>query len=123
MNPASPKPNQLHRRPRASLPALASFIRITRWVLTRCHTMRQAPWLRFFKSRVRPPPGQHDASMELRSVMRFHQKESQMPRLLSIALLISLITGLEPAMAQAPTAPARPARPTPPTRDPNTPGY
>src|SRR6266478_4261574 len=44
-------------------------------------------------------------------------------RLLSIAFLSCLITGLEPAMAQAPTAPARPARPTPPTRDPNTPGY
>jgi enterochelin esterase family protein len=44
-------------------------------------------------------------------------------RLLSSALLISLMTGLHPAMAQAPTAAARPARPTPPTRDPNTPGY
>jgi iron(III)-enterobactin esterase len=39
--------------------------------------------------------------------------------LLSIAFLISLIAGLNPAMAQA----TRPARPTPPTRDPNTPGY
>src|ERR1700730_6615534 len=46
-----------------------------------------------------------------------------MPRLLSIALFISLMTGLEPAMAQTAAAPTRPARPTPPTRDPNTPGY
>src|SRR5580704_17108578 len=46
-----------------------------------------------------------------------------MPRLLSIALFISLMTGLEPAMAQTPAAATRPARPTPPTRDPNTPGY
>src|SRR5205809_745259 len=44
-------------------------------------------------------------------------------RLLSTAFLISLMTGLDPAMAQAPAAAARPARPTPPTRDPNTPGY
>jgi enterochelin esterase family protein len=49
-------------------------------------------------------------------------------RLLSIAFLISLMTGVGPARAQAPApaaaAPqARPARPTPPTRDPNTPGY
>src|SRR5712691_3854367 len=44
-------------------------------------------------------------------------------RLLGSAFLISLMTGLDPAMAQAPTAAARPARPTPPTRDPNTPGY
>jgi iron(III)-enterobactin esterase len=44
-------------------------------------------------------------------------------RLLNIAFLISLMTGLDPAMAQAPPALARPARPTPPTRDPNTPGY
>ena len=46
-------------------------------------------------------------------------------RFLSIAFLISLITGVKPAMAQAPTAstaPARPPRPTPPTRDPNAPG-
>ncbi len=46
-----------------------------------------------------------------------------MIRLLSIAFSISLMTGLDPAMAQAPTAAVRPARPTPPTRDPNTPGY
>src|SRR3984893_14260606 len=46
-----------------------------------------------------------------------------MSQLLSTAFLISLMTGLNPAMAQAPAAPARPARPTPPTRDPNTPGY
>ena len=48
-------------------------------------------------------------------------------RLISIAFLISLMTGLDPATAQAPTqpptAPARTGRPTPPTRDPNTPGY
>jgi enterochelin esterase-like enzyme len=48
-------------------------------------------------------------------------------RLLSIAFLISLMTGLDPAMAQAPAqapaAAARPARPPAPTRDPNTPGY
>src|SRR5450432_495920 len=44
-------------------------------------------------------------------------------RLLSIALLASLTTGSDPAMAQAPPSAARPARPTPPTRDPNTPGY
>ena len=46
-------------------------------------------------------------------------------RFLSIAFLLSLITGVTPAMAQAPTAstePARPPRPTPPTRDPNAPG-
>jgi iron(III)-enterobactin esterase len=48
-----------------------------------------------------------------------------MLRLLSLAFSISLMTGLNPAMAQAPAAapPARPARPTPPTRDPHTPGY
>src|SRR5882762_6405209 len=40
-------------------------------------------------------------------------------RLISFAFSISLMTGFDPAMAQAP----RPARPTPPTRDPNTPGY
>ena len=44
-------------------------------------------------------------------------------RLLSIVFLIGLMTGTDPAMAQAPPAAARPARPTPPTRDPNTPGY
>jgi enterochelin esterase family protein len=44
-------------------------------------------------------------------------------RLLSIAFLISLTTGIHPAMAQAPAVAARPPRPTPPTRDPNTPGY
>src|SRR5271157_1655389 len=43
-------------------------------------------------------------------------------RLLSIAFLISLMTGLDPAMAQAP-APAAAARPAPPARDPHTPGY
>ena len=48
-------------------------------------------------------------------------------RLLSIAFLISLMTGFVPAMAQTPPAAApaaaRPARPPAPTRDPNTPGY
>jgi len=44
-------------------------------------------------------------------------------RLPSIAFLIGLMTGLDPAMAQDPAPVARPARPTPPTRDPNTPGY
>ena len=43
---------------------------------------------------------------------------------LSIAFSISLLTGLYPAIAQAPAAAPPPqARPTPPTRDPNTPGY
>src|SRR6202163_416196 len=46
-----------------------------------------------------------------------------MLRLLTIALLIALMTGIDPALAQAPAAPARPPRPTPPTRDPHTPGY
>ena len=41
---------------------------------------------------------------------------------LSIVFLISLVSGLDPAMAQTP-APAPPVRPTPPTRDPHTPGY
>src|SRR5437879_5683773 len=50
-------------------------------------------------------------------------EEFLMFRLASIAFLISLMTGLNPAMAQAPTPGARPARPTPPTRVPNTPGY
>src|SRR5712691_2276649 len=44
-------------------------------------------------------------------------------RVVNIAFLISLMTGLDPAVAQAPTAAARPPRATPPTRDPNTPGY
>ena len=46
-----------------------------------------------------------------------------MVRLPSIAFWLSLMTGFDSAMAQAPAAVARPARPTPPTRDPNTPGY
>jgi len=46
-----------------------------------------------------------------------------MPHFLSIALLIGLLAGAGPAVAQAPAAATRPARPTPPTRDPNTPGY
>ena len=50
-------------------------------------------------------------------------------RLLSTTFLISLMSGVGPAMAQAPApaaspaATARPARPPAPTRDPNTPGY
>ena len=45
-------------------------------------------------------------------------------KLLSIAFLISLLAGINPAGAQpAPAAATRPARPAPPTRDPNTPGY
>jgi len=44
-------------------------------------------------------------------------------RLLSIVSLISLMTGPDPAMAQAPATAARPARPPAPTRDPHTPGY
>ena len=44
-------------------------------------------------------------------------------RLLIVALPLSLIAGLNPAMAQPPGEAPRPARPTPPTRDPNTPGY
>src|SRR5580658_10768844 len=39
---------------------------------------------------------------------------------LSIVFSISLMIGVDPAMAQAPAAAARP---TPPTRDPKTPGY
>src|SRR5580692_2010704 len=43
-------------------------------------------------------------------------------RLLSISFLIGIMSGLDPAMAQA--APAAPqARPAPPIRDPHTPGY
>ena len=44
-------------------------------------------------------------------------------RLLSFAVLICLMTGLDPAIAQAPAVPGRPPRPVPPIRDPNTPGY
>ncbi|MGH9613664.1 MAG: esterase family protein, partial [Bryobacteraceae bacterium] len=44
-------------------------------------------------------------------------------RLLGMMFLIGLMTGLDPAMAQAPAAATRPKRPTPPTRDPHTPGY
>lgn len=42
---------------------------------------------------------------------------------LSIACLITLMPGLDPAMAQAPIPAARPVRPLPPARDPHTPGY
>src|SRR6185437_16586840 len=45
-------------------------------------------------------------------------------RLLSIALSIGLVTGLNPASGQTPPAPVhRRVRPTPPTRDPHTAGY
>jgi enterochelin esterase family protein len=44
-------------------------------------------------------------------------------RILSIVFLAGVMTGLDPAMAQAPAEAPRPARPTPPTRDPHTPGY
>src|SRR5450755_3375601 len=44
-------------------------------------------------------------------------------RLLIFACLVSLMTGSDPAIAQAPAAVPRPARPAPPTRDPNTSGY
>ncbi len=46
-------------------------------------------------------------------------------RSFSTAFFVSLIAGLDPAMAQAPAPAAtpRPARPAPPTRDPATPGY
>jgi iron(III)-enterobactin esterase len=52
-----------------------------------------------------------------------------MPRLLSIAFAVSLVAGLNSALAQAPatpppsTPPARAPRPQAPTRDPHTPGY
>src|SRR5580704_11114866 len=52
-----------------------------------------------------------------------------MPRLLSIAFLVSLVAGLNSALAQAPATPppgappARAPRPPAPTRDPHTPGY
>ncbi|HEV2448208.1 MAG TPA: esterase family protein, partial [Candidatus Sulfopaludibacter sp.] len=44
-------------------------------------------------------------------------------RLFSMACLMALAAGSDPALAQAPAAAPRPARPTPPTRDPHTPGY
>ena len=48
-------------------------------------------------------------------------------RFVSIAFLVSLMSTVGPAMAQAPAAAqagrARPARPPAPARDPNTPGY
>lgn len=44
-------------------------------------------------------------------------------RLVSVLFLMSLMTGLDPVMAQVPSAATRPARPAPPTRDPNTAGY
>jgi len=46
-------------------------------------------------------------------------------RVPSVAFLLTLMTGFDPAMAQAPPAPAaaRPPRPAPLARDPNTPGY
>jgi enterochelin esterase-like enzyme len=55
------------------------------------------------------------------------QKDYFMFRLVSVAFLISLMGGSDPALAQAPAqapgAAARPPRPVAPTRDPNTPGY
>jgi enterochelin esterase-like enzyme len=44
-------------------------------------------------------------------------------RLPGIALLIGLMTGAGPAIAQTPAAATPPARPVAPTRDPSTPGY
>jgi len=58
-----------------------------------------------------------------RSDLSAENKESRMPRILSIAFSISLLTGLPLAVAQTPPATARPARPPAPARDPNTPGY
>jgi enterochelin esterase-like enzyme len=54
-----------------------------------------------------------------------------MHRLPNVVFLIGMVSGLGPAIAQAPSAApaqapaaaARPPRPTSPTRDPNTPGY
>ncbi len=46
-----------------------------------------------------------------------------MPYLLGIAFLISLMAGVNPAMAQAAPSATRTTRPAPPTRDPNTPGF
>src|SRR5450432_2889866 len=61
--------------------------------------------------------------------MAAQERGVPMLRLLSIAFVISLMTGISPATAQTPPVvqtppPAkRPNRPAPPTRDPNTPGY
>jgi iron(III)-enterobactin esterase len=44
-------------------------------------------------------------------------------RVASVAVLVSLMAGFGPAMAQVPNPAAPPARPSPPTRDPHTPGY
>jgi enterochelin esterase-like enzyme len=57
------------------------------------------------------------------SALRFWRVGDFRNGLLSIAFLISLTAGSNPAMAQAPPAAARAARPQPPTRDPKTPGY
>jgi len=46
-----------------------------------------------------------------------------MSRLLTTGLLLGLITGSTPAIAQTSAAAPRVARPTPPTRDPHTAGY
>jgi len=46
-----------------------------------------------------------------------------MPRLLNLAILVSLVAGLTMAQAPATPAPARAPRPQAPTRDPHTPGY
>jgi iron(III)-enterobactin esterase len=48
---------------------------------------------------------------------------TEMRCLISMACLIGVMAGFNPANSQPPQAPARPARPTPPTRDPHTPGY
>jgi enterochelin esterase-like enzyme len=51
------------------------------------------------------------------------KRSALMSRLLGIAFLISLTTGLDPSPAQAPGAAAHRARPVAPTRDPSTPDY
>jgi enterochelin esterase family protein len=59
--------------------------------------------------------------------LRSHLVDTMNTKLLSMALLISLAAGVNPALAQTTNPPtpaaARPRRPPPPTRDPNTPGY
>lgn len=47
----------------------------------------------------------------------------QLPRLLNIAILIGLMAGVAPIVAQTASTAAHPVRPTPPTRDPHAPGY
>lgn len=62
--------------------------------------------------------------------LRFGQSQMNMSKMIHVAALtgtvLSLMAGINPAMAQATnpaSAAARPKRPTPPARDPNTPGY